>query len=283
MGIADLVPGISGGTIALLCGIYDEFIYTLSSFNKFFFKNIFLFRWKIAFEGINYRFLLCVFLGIFTSIIIFSRLIALLLSNYKAYTLAFFFGLIISSIHFLWKKLSDTNIFSFLYSFLGIVISFAVINIIPLESTGSTLFLFLCGMIAICAMILPGISGAFILLILGEYSTIITALKNPFIFTNFVNIAIFSVGALTGLLVFPRFLYYFLYRHYNYCLALLIGFLLGSLEKIWPWKTLIQENNLNFNGENFIPALNFDNIFILIILLIGVIIGVLLNYLGKNS
>jgi putative membrane protein len=236
MGAADVVPGVSGGTIAFISGIYEELLNSISSFNLslfFVLKNEgFMKVWKM----VNGRFLLALFIGICISVLSLAKLIENLLENHPILIWSFFFGLVLASIIYIAKQIKIWNIKCYLYLIFGLIFAYYITTLNPvLTQNSSPWFLFLAGMIAICAMILPGISGSFILVLLGAYKPILNAINTK----DFFSIIIFMAGAILGLLTFSRVLKWLFSKYKNYTLALLIGFITGSLNKIWPWKETI--------------------------------------------
>ncbi len=241
MGLADIVPGVSGGTVAFITGIYDRLIASISSVNTTFLKLILSFKIKESLEHINFKFLAPLLFGIGIAIISMSRVMHFLMNNYAVQTWSLFFGLIIASIIYIGKQIDDIkspkNIMSLVS---GVVVGVGVVSLIPVETPSSPLYLFFSGAIAICAMILPGISGSFLLLILGKYAFITGALKSPFVGDNLFSIGVFSIGCLVGILSFSKLLNYLLKHYRNTMMACLTGFMIGSLKKIWPWKEVLE-------------------------------------------
>ena len=233
MGAADVVPGVSGGTIAFISGIYEELLTAISNINLNLLKTFKSKGFKAAWKQLNGNFLLALFTGIFISIISLAKAIKWLLENEPILLWSFFFGLVLASIIYIGRQIAHWNIFAVFWVLLGAVLAFYITTLNPLVSENSSnLFLFISGAIAICAMILPGISGAFILVLLGAYKPILAAVNNR----DLTIIASVGAGAILGLLSFSRILKW-LFAHYkNYTLAALTGFIIGSLNKIWPWK-----------------------------------------------
>ena len=236
MGAADVVPGVSGGTIAFISGIYEELLNSISSFNLSLFsvlrKEGFSKVWKL----VNGSFLITLLLGISISILSFAKLIETLLENHPILIWSFFFGLVLASIIYIGKQITNWTKRSILLLILGAILAFYITTLNPLmPANSSPWFLFFAGMIAICAMILPGISGSFILVLLGAYKPVLNAINTK----DFFNIIVFMVGAVLGLLTFSRVLKWLFSKYKNYTLAILIGFITGSLNKIWPWKETI--------------------------------------------
>ena len=236
MGAADVVPGVSGGTIAFISGIYEELLNSISSF-KFSLINVLKNEGiKVVWKKINGSFLLALFIGICFSVLSLAKLIETLLENHPILIWSFFFGLVLASIIYIAKQIKLWNIKCYLYLIFGLIFAYYITTLNPvITQNSSPWFLFLAGMIAICAMILPGISGSFILVLLGAYKPILNAINTK----DFFSIIIFMAGAVLGLLTFSRVLKWLFSKYKNYTLALLIGFIAGSLNKIWPWKETI--------------------------------------------
>ena len=236
MGAADVVPGVSGGTIAFISGIYEELLNSISSFN-FSLINVFKNEGiKSVWIKVNGDFLVSLFVGILISVLSLAKLIESMLENHPIVIWSFFFGLVLASIIYIGKQITKWTKGSVLCLILGAILAFYITTLNPMVSANSSpWFLFLAGMIAICAMILPGISGSFILVLLGAYKPVLNALNTK----DFVSIIIFLVGAILGLLSFSRILKWLFSTYKNYTLATLTGFIIGSLNKIWPWKETI--------------------------------------------
>lgn len=233
MGAADVVPGVSGGTIAFISGIYEELLGSISNVNLSLLKTLKSEGFKAAWKQLNGNFLLALFIGIFTSIVSLAKAIKYLLENEPILLWSFFFGLVLASIIYIAKQITKWNFIAVFVLVLGAFIAYYITTLNPLVSENSSLlFMFLAGAIAICAMILPGISGAFILVLLGAYKPILSAVNDRDIKT----IAVVGLGAIIGLLSFSKILKWLFANYKNYTLAALTGFIIGSLNKIWPWK-----------------------------------------------
>ncbi|GAA4818708.1 DUF368 domain-containing protein [Litoribaculum gwangyangense] len=281
MGAADAVPGVSGGTIAFISGIYEELINTISNVNialvKILLSKGFMAFWK----QLNGNFIVALLTGIIISFVSFMKLAKYLLENHPVLIWSFFFGLILASIYFVAKQITKWNLATIFTLIIGTVIAFYLSKLPSLAANDNPWFLFLAGAIAICAMILPGISGSFILIILGAYKTLSDAIHD----FDFKKIIVFAGGALVGLLSFSHVLKWLFKNYHNATLALLTGFIFGSLNKVWPWKKtltwhidskgikypLLQESVSPFNfGDNnqilfaiFLMVFGFLTIFIL--------------------
>lgn len=233
MGAADVVPGVSGGTIAFIVGIYDELINTIKSINLQSLKLLFTFKFKEFWKAVNGNFLFSLFAGIAISVFSLAKLITYLLVAHPILVWAFFFGLVLASTWFVAKDIEGWNWKTVLSFIIGAVIAYYITVVTPAETPTNLLFIFLCGAIAICAMILPGISGSFILVLLGKYHYIMDAVKG----LDLLILCVFGAGALVGITSFSRVLSYALKHFRNVTMAVLAGFMLGSLNKVWPWKT----------------------------------------------
>lgn len=232
MGAADAVPGVSGGTIAFISGIYEELITTISGVNLSLFTTFRKYGFFAFWKQLNGNFLVALLTGILISFVSFMRLAKYLIEQHPILIWSFFFGLIVASIFFVGKQIQKWNAATFISMIIGTLAAYYITTLPLLANNDSSLFLFIAGAIAICAMILPGISGSFILVILGAYKT----LSDAFHDFDFKRIALFATGALIGLLSFSHVLKW-LFKHYkNVTLAVLTGFIFGSLNKIWPWK-----------------------------------------------
>lgn len=245
MGAADVVPGVSGGTIAFISGIYEELITSINNIDLSLFKTLKEKGLKAAWSQLNGNFLLALFVGIGISVLSLAKLVSWLLENKPILIWSFFFGLVVASILLVGKEVKKWNVTTVIAMVLGAAVAFYITTLPPSGSVDSLPFLFLSGALAICAMILPGISGAFILVLLGSYKTIIDAVHN----LDIKIIAVVGFGALFGLLSFARLLKWMFNNYRNLTLALLTGFIIGSLNKIWPWKKVLETKTI---GEKII-------------------------------
>jgi len=244
MGAADVVPGVSGGTIAFITGIYEELIESINRINL---EAVQILRKEgiaKAWDYINGWFFVPLFLGIGLSIVSLAKGISWLLENQPVLLWSFFFGLVFASIFFVGKQVKQWGISPALAFIIGAAIAYMV-TILPASGSNDSLwYIFLSGSIAICAMILPGISGSFILVLLGSYSVVLNAIHER----DLAIIATFGAGAIIGLLSFARLLKVMFAKYHDLTIALLSGFLLGSLNKIWPWKR-VDEIMIKHAGE----------------------------------
>ena len=246
MGSADIVPGVSGGTIALITGIYGHLVEAISKIRFGFVKpllkgdfNGFL---NELFEEIDFKFFIPLVLGIGIAFLTLAKVVTYCMDAYTAWTYSFFLGLILASAVILFKKIDKINVKHFLFAIIGAVLTFVFVSLNPIAANHSLPILFVSGMIAICAMILPGISGSFLLLLLGQYKYMLNALHQ----LHFSEIIVFVVGALIGILVFSKILNYLLKNYEEFTMAFLIGVMVGSLKV--PGVEIINSVSLNFAG-----------------------------------
>ena len=273
MGAADVVPGVSGGTIAFISGIYEELITSINNVDPALLKI-----WKNEgfnsfWKKLNGNFLVALFLGIFISLFSLATLVSWLLENEPVLLWSFFFGLVAASIFFVGKEITKWNLATVIMLLLGAAIAYFITTLPASENTSSLPYLFMSGALAVCAMILPGISGAFILVLLGSYKTILDAVHER----EIKVIVTVALGAIFGLLSFAKLLKWMFSHYKNLTLALLTGFILGSLNKIWPWKLLLETKTI---GDKIIPIkeqnispFNFEGDPQLMFALIAAIIG----------
>jgi len=236
MGIAELVPGVSGGTIAFVTGIYEEFISAINNVNLDTFKTLKNDGFKMFWKQLNGNFLLALFVGMMVSILSLSKVISWLLENHPIPVWAFFFGLVLASVIFVAKAIKKWNFLSIALFIAGTIIAYYITTLPPSANTDSLPFLFFSGALAICAMVLPGISGSFILVLLGSYKTVLDAVNDK----DFKIVLTVALGAVFGILSFARILKWMFANYKNATLAILTGFILGSLNKIWPWKKVLE-------------------------------------------
>lgn len=245
MGAADVVPGVSGGTIAFISGIYEELLGTISNINLKLLKTLKGEGVKAAWKQANGNFLAALLTGVFVSIVSLAKVISWLLTNHPILVWSFFFGLVLASVIYIAKQVTQWNVLSGVLLIVGAIVAYYITTLNPLVSEHSSMsFMFLAGAIAICAMILPGISGSFILVLLGAYKPILAAVNNR----DLTTITVVALGAVVGLLSFSRVLKYLFANYKNYTLVVLTGFIIGSLNKIWPWKKVLTYRT-NSHGE----------------------------------
>ena len=235
MGAADVVPGVSGGTIAFISGIYQRLIEAIKSLEPRALSVLCQKGFKTFWRHIDGTFLSVLFTGILTSVISLAKIISYCLEQYPIMVWSFFFGLVLASIVYIFSQLRDWSWREVLLLILGAIIALAITSVRPTQLPAEWWMLMIAGSIAICAMILPGISGSFILLMMGMYSVFINALKN----VELALLGSFAAGCAIGLMLFSHLLSWLLKHYQNFMLALLTGFLVGSLKTIWPWKEVI--------------------------------------------
>ncbi len=244
MGSADLVPGVSGGTIAFITGIYKELIDSIRSINAGLFKTLFREGIASVWKKVNGPFLLAVISGILVSIFSLARLISWLLDHHAMLVWAFFFGLIIGSVFYVLGKIDRWSWLQAGLLLFGLLLAYYITVTTPAITPETLWFVFISGSIALCALILPGISGAFILVLLGKYEYMLNAVRD----LNVSVIVVFAVGGVLGVIGFSNIIGWFFRKYPNGTLALLSGFMAGSLNKLWPWKEVL-ETRLNSAGE----------------------------------
>ncbi|KGK14074.1 DUF368 domain-containing protein [Vibrio navarrensis] len=244
MGAADVVPGVSGGTIAFITGIYDTLLESIRRINPSIFRLWKAQGFKAAFKHINGFFLIALFGGVLTSIATLAKLITWMLVNHPIPIWSFFFGLILVSVYHILRQVERKDVPRFALLLLGIVFAYSITVLKPLHLEPTSLNVLLAGAIAICAMILPGISGSFILLLIGMYAPVLGAVKN----VQLDILGLFLAGCVAGLLTFSHVLSWLLRRFRDFTLMFLTGLMIGTLPKIWPWKETISWR-LNSKGE----------------------------------
>ncbi len=277
MGAADVIPGVSGGTIAFMTGIYEDLVGSINNINTTALKLLFTGKFKQFWKHINGNFLLSLITGILISILSLAKLMQYLLNHQPIQTWAFFFGLIVASSIFILKGIKAWKVKDFVMLVFGIILGVVVCTLSPTETPDGLWFILICGAIAICAMILPGISGSFILLILGKYEymmgTIADIVSGKGDLMDFLTVIVFIIGAAAGIIAFSKFLHWLLQHYHRETLLVMAGFIIGSLVKVWPWsdkKTVVlsQFPELAASGEN-IPAEVIDKYFGMVDMHIG--------------
>lgn len=256
MGAADVVPGVSGGTIAFITGIYEELVNSIKSINLEAIKLFFTGRWPSFWKQINGSFLLAVFTGVFISILSLAKVLEYLLDHHPILIWSFFFGLILASSYIVSRKIKQWDYPRIVALVGGIGIAFYITSVTPTTTTDAFWFIILAGALASCAMILPGISGSFILLLLGKYTFALHAVNERII----PDILLLGSGALVGIVLFANLLSWLLKKYYDFTIAVLVGFMIGSLNKIWPWKetlkTILVEGEIKpLVEKNILPSM----------------------------
>lgn len=310
MGVADVIPGVSGGTIAFITGIYEELLETISKLKFGLLKTWKTDGFKAMWKEANFSFLFSLLAGIFTSIASLAILIEYLLARYPIQIWSFFFGLILASVWLMGKTVKKWNFANVIGLIAGTVFAYWVTIIAPTEGSESLLYIFICGSIAICAMILPGISGSFILLLLGAYFTVLGSLSNLFsaikdgnwdmFFINASILVVFAFGCLVGIISFSKLLNWLFKKAHDLTIAILTGFLVGSLNKIWPWKEVL-EYRIKHAGEpneelvpvveknispNSFVTINGEHNYLLaasLFAIVGIILIILLDRVGNKK
>lgn len=292
MGAADAVPGVSGGTIAFITGIYEELIHSIRRCDLAALKILFSQGPKAAWNYVNGSFLVVLLVGILLSVLTLARAVLYLLAEHPILLWSFFFGLILASTWSVARHVAGWTGNRISVFVLGVVIAFSITSLSPSALVISPLTVFLSGMIAICAMVLPGISGSFILLLLGMYTTVLTAVKE----FDITLLGLFALGAVAGLLAFSRLLSWAFTHFRSMTLALLGGFLLGSLNKVWPWKYTVSYR-INSKGaevplveQNVMPSAFVDltgepaqTIFALGLMVLGCLLVIALDRIPERG
>ena len=287
MGTADIVPGVSGGTVAFITGIYYALLSAISSLNWRTFSQALRFRGKDALSEMHLRFLVTLASGIVLAVVSTAHLMHYLLTEHAILTWSLFFGLIIASIIVVGQSIKN-RIHNFPTLLIGTIIAYRITDLIPLHTPEKPWFIFFCGIVAICAMILPGLSGSFILLVLGKYAFITAALRNPFMPDNTQIILIFLSGCLVGILIFSRILHYGLTRWRDFTIAFLTGLMIGAIHKVWPWKITLESQIIRgkeyvIREENVWPLMDFDLVNPLLLMTAGFVLVLLLEKLSVKK
>lgn len=314
MGAANKVPGVSGGIVAFVMGFYEEFIYSLQKFNIKALKLIFSGRFNSFYNYVNGRFLTLLFLGVIISYFSVSKLLDYLIERHELYVWSVFFGMIVGSIYYIYKDFKSWNTKTIVMALLGILVGLSISFLNPATQNDNLWFVFLCGMISVTGMALPGFSGSFILILLGNYVLLlvdsVNVLFDTFVFMfsgdfSFISdpqhlrllkvLLVFTLGSVVGLVSLSHLLSYIL-KHYKFkTLALIMGFITGSLGVVWPWKEALyrQDSFGNFitdtNGEQiienyqrYLPEMNTQTIYALLFIIFGAAIVLGLEWYGNK-
>lgn len=291
MGAANVIPGVSGGTIALITGIFERLINSIKSFNLTALKLFFTGKWKAFAEHVDLKFLVAVFLGIAAAILSVAKLFKFLFENYPVYIWAFFFGLIIASIYYVGRTVNKWNLGSILFFAIGTGIALLIAFGTPAQENHNFLYLILCGVVGTCSMILPGLSGSYVLLLMGNYEYVMIDAVNMLTTSPWEGIKILIpvvIGAVIGLLAFAHLLSWIFKNFHDQTVALLTGFILGSTPIIWPWKHAIT-NALKDGTEKVVgyqwqwPAINTEFFIALVIMLLGAAIIIVTEQLATKK
>lgn len=277
MGTADVVPGVSGGTMALVLGIYEELLRAIKSIDLRFFRMLATLQFKAAWQAIPLTFLVPLLSGILCAIFTLAKILSWLLANHPVGIWSFFFGLILASALLVGRRIERWQGGAILGLVASMVGAYGLVGVVPLATPDTPLFLFFCGTIAICAMILPGISGSFILVLLGQYHTVLEAVHQ----LDLSTLIVFGTGACTGLMLFVRILNWFLERYHTITLACLTGLMIGSLRKIWPWKAI---DDARQSAVNVLPLeLNAEFLMACGLALLGMLFVTALQWLAARE
>lgn len=285
MGIADVIPGISGGTIAFMLEIYEDLIKAIRSLDMEFVKFMLRGKFKEASKSVAWRFLGALLSGIACAILLFSKVVSWLMVHYPVFLNAFFFGLIMATVPIIAKVMKKWDAIKLSALVLSSIGTFYFVQMVPVKTPDTWWFIFFSGALAICAMILPGISGAFILLLLGKYQYMLNAIHER----QIVTILIFLCGIVVGILSFVRVLEWLFRRYHDMTIAILTGFVIGSLNKIWPWKKVLQSmvtdsgKVIVIQDVNTLPPAIDGNFFMVILLAcIGFVVAYLLHAIPQK-
>ncbi len=315
MGAANKVPGVSGGVVAFVAGFYEEFIYSLQRVNKTAFKLLFNGRFKSFYRYINGRFLSLLFLGMIVSYFSVSKILDYFIIHYELYVWSTFFGMILGSIYYISKDFNAWNRTTVIALVLGAIAGLSISFLDPATENDNLIFVFFCGIISVSGMTLPGFSGSFILIILGNYvlllvdsvnalnDTIFDVFSGDFEFIhNAVRmrmlkvLAIFTIGSVVGLVTFSHILNYILKHYKNITLATIAGFIIGSLGVVWPWKNTIYKTNsegvfildstgkqIIANYERFFPEFNTQTYIAIAYIALGILLVLGLEWYGQRT
>jgi len=315
MGAANKVPGVSGGIVAFVAGFYEEFIFSLQRVNKIALKLLFTGRFKIFAAYINGRFLATIIFGMLISFFTISKLLDYLIIHHELNVWSAFFGMILGSIYSISKRFEKWNLQSITYLIIGAIIGLAISFLDPATENDALLFVFMCGIISVSGMTLPGLSGSFILIILGNYVLLlidsVNALYDTFrdifsgnyTFTDdpvrmrmLLVLSVFTAGSVTGMVSFSHLMNHLLHKYKAQTIAIIKGFIIGSLGVVWPWKETIYKTNIDntftLNSNNtkiidtykrFIPEFNQETIIAIGYICLGIIIIVSLEWYGHKN
>jgi putative membrane protein len=315
MGAANKVPGVSGGVVAFVAGFYEEFIYSLQKVNNKALKLLINGRFKSFFRYINGRFLSLLFLGMIVSYFSVSKILDYLIEHYELFVWSVFFGMIIGSIYYINKDFKDWNTKTIIALILGISIGIGISFLDPATQNDNLWFVFFCGIISVSGMTLPGLSGSFILILLGNYvlllvdsvnalyATVFDVFAGDFSFTTNPErirmlkvLGVFTLGSVTGLVTFSHILSYVLKHYKNITLSVLMGFIIGSLGVVWPWKKTIYKlsetgeilrdrtgEKIIENYQRFSPSLNAETFMAITFVIAGILIVLALEWYGRKT
>lgn len=315
MGAANKVPGVSGGVVAFVAGFYQEFIFSLQRINKTAFKLLFNGRFKSFFHYVNGRFLSLLFFGMIVSYFSVSKILDYLITHYELYVWSMFFGMILGSIYYIYKDFNAWNKRTLIALTLGTIVGLGISFLPPAKENDNLIFVFFCGIISVSGMTLPGFSGSFILILMGNYvlllvdsvnalyDTIKEIITGDFRFLEDASrirmlkvLAVFTTGSFAGLVTFSHLLNYILKHYKNITLATIIGFIVGSLGVVWPWKTTIfktlNDGSIRLdsagkpmieNYQRFIPELTSETFLAIGYIALGILIVLGLEWYGERT
>lgn len=287
MGCADIVPGVSGGTIAFILGIYEELVMSIrAGARKPFWQALLRFDFLAALDAVNARFLAAVLVGIAIAVLTLASWLEWILKTHPVLLWSFFFGLVFASIVTVRKRIGSWSVALFAGLAVGAVGAYFVVGAVPVQTPESAWFLFLSGMLAICAMILPGISGSFVLVLLGKYQFVLAAVNQR----DIISLAFVGAGAVVGIVTFAQILAWLFKRYHDLTISVLIGLMVGSLRKIWPWKETVS-SIIDRHGEilptierNFLPSAWTGEVFLALGLgLAGFVIVMALDRMSQTK
>jgi len=315
MGAANKVPGVSGGVVAFVAGFYEEFIYSLQKVNIKAFKLLISGRFKSLYQYLNGKFLGLLILGMLISYFSVSKILDYLIVHYELYVWSAFFGMIIGSIYYISKDFDEWDRNSVIFALLGVICGIGISFLEPARENDNLWFVFACGMISVSGMTLPGLSGSFILILLGNYvlllvdsvnalyDTLFEIIRGDFSFiSNVIRIrmlkvlAVFTLGSVTGLVTFSHLLSYILKRYKSITISIIIGFIIGSLGVVWPWKKtiykLLEDGSIQIdstgvkvieNYSRYFPELNGQTWTAILFIIIGILIVLALEIYGQKT
>lgn len=284
MGSADVVPGVSGGTMAFILGIYETLLDAIAALNAQFIRRLLRGQFAAAFDEFPWRFLLALGTGLLLAILTMAHFLSHALEHYPTYVWGFFFGLVLASVFVVRRRVKRWTPGAIALLILFTALMFLLVAVVPTETPNTPLFLFLSGALASCAMILPGISGAFILVLLGKYEYVLQAVVTR----DFTTLALVAAGAVIGILLFSRVLRWLLHRYHDLTIAALMGLMLGSLRKIWPWKSapdaLLEGEAIAVSELNVLPqGLSPEVVAVVALAMAGFLLVILLEKLAERG
>jgi putative membrane protein len=293
MGAANVIPGVSGGTIAFITNIYEDLINALKAFDIKAIRYLFSLKIKEFSEHISFPFLLALFSGVFVSIISLGKVLGYLFGNYPVYVWAFFFGLILASIYFVGRTISKWSLATIWAILIGVSTAVIITNLNPVNQNENTLYLFVCGIIAMASMLLPGLSGSFVLILMGNYQLIFLEAVPNF---NLIILTPVVLGSIAGFIILSRIISFLLKRFRDGTIGMLTGFIVGSLLIIWPWKNpeylldeageiIIRKGNMIIEGYTwFLPEIGQPETWISVFFIfLGIVIVIVIETIAQKS